>query len=144
MENKNAGSWQNTIMYMGDDGNDNLHMKDEDEVAEYITGKYPDFQVKKVMWDAYQRETSSVGNSYPDATKIILQQQANGALIMDYAGHGSAGQLSHEKVIALKDFSTATNTWRTILERLLCSMPMEVPWHSMVPLVRCMPTEINI
>ena len=30
MENKNAGSWQNTIMYMGDDGNDNLHMKDED------------------------------------------------------------------------------------------------------------------
>nr|WP_296025526.1 type IX secretion system sortase PorU [uncultured Prevotella sp.] len=110
MENKNAGSWQNTIMYMGDDGNDNLHMKDEDEVAEYIAGKYPDFQVKKVMWDAYQRETSSVGNSYPDATKIILQQQANGALIMDYAGHGSAGQLSHEKVIALKDFSTATNT----------------------------------
>lgn len=42
MENKNAGSWQNTIMYMGDDGNDNLHMKDEDEVAEYIAGKYPD------------------------------------------------------------------------------------------------------
>lgn len=80
---------------------------------------------------------------------------------MDYAGHGSAGQLSHEKVIALKDFSTATNTNLPLWITAACDvMPFDgvednigeaavlnangVPWHSMVPLVRCMPTEINI
>ncbi len=110
MENENAGSWQNTLVFMGDDGNDNLHMRDEDEVATYIAGLYPDFQIKKVMWDAYQRETSSVGNTYPEASKIIKEQQTNGALVMDYAGHGSENQLSHEKVLELKDFTSFHNT----------------------------------
>lgn len=110
MENANAGSWQNTLMFMADDGNDNLHMKDADEVANYIADKYPDFQIKKVMWDAYLRTTSSVGNSYPEVTRIIKEQQANGALIMDYAGHASAGQLSHEQVVKLMDFNNFKNT----------------------------------
>lgn len=110
MQNQNAGAWQNTLMFMGDDGNDNLHMRDVNEVAEYISGKYPAYQVKKVMWDAYTRETSSVGNSYPEAHKVIMQQQNNGALIMDYAGHATLGQLSHEKVVTLSDLATCTNT----------------------------------
>ena len=109
MQNANAGAWQNTLMFMGDDGNDNLHMTDENEVADYISNLYPDFQVKKVMWDAYKRETSSVGNTYPEAAKLIKQQQAEGALIMDYAGHGSLTQLSHEKVLELSDFSSFSN-----------------------------------
>ena len=110
MENANAGAWQNTLMFMGDDGNDNLHMRDEDEVATYISDLYPDFLVKKVMWDAYKLEASSTGNTYPDVTKAIKQQQAKGALIMDYAGHGSATQLSHERALMLSDFSSFTNT----------------------------------
>lgn len=110
MTNANAGAWQNTIMFMADDGNDNLHMKDENEVADYISDLYPHYLVKKVMWDAYQRETSSTGNSYPEATKVIKQQQAQGALIMDYAGHASEPQLSHEKVLTISDFQNFTNT----------------------------------
>lgn len=110
MQNENAGSWQNIVMFMGDDGNDNLHMRDEDEVATYISSLYPDFQYKKVMWDAYKRETSSTGDTYPEVSKVIKQQQANGALVMDYAGHGSASQLSHEKVLMLSDFTSFTNT----------------------------------
>ena len=110
MTNANAGSWQNTLMFMGDDGNDNLHMQDCNEVADYISNLYPDFLLKKVMWDAYLRQTSSVGNTYPDAAKAIKKQQALGALIMDYAGHGSATQLSHESVLKLSDFAEFNNT----------------------------------
>ena len=110
MTNENAGAWQNTLMFMGDDGNDNLHMQDENEVADYISSLYPRYQVKKVMWDAYQRETSSTGNSYPEVTRIIKQQQQVGALIMDYAGHGSESLLSHEKVLTLEDFANFRNT----------------------------------
>ena len=105
MNNQNAGSWQNTIMFMGDDGNQNLHMKDANEVADYISSLHPGYQVKKVMWDAYTRETSSVGNTYPEVTKLIKQQQTNGALIMDYAGHGSQTQISHENVLNINDFA---------------------------------------
>ena len=51
-----------------------------------------------------------MGNSYPEVTRIIKEQQANGALIMDYAGHASAGQLSHEQVVKLMDFNNFKNT----------------------------------
>ena len=109
-QNANVGAWQNTLMFMGDDGNGNLHMQDADEVANDVLTTYPAYLVKKVMWDAYTRETSSTGNTYPEATKIIKQQQAAGALIMDYAGHGDPTQISHESVLKLNDFADFRNT----------------------------------
>lgn len=109
-QNANAGAWQNTLMFMGDDGNGNLHMQDADEVANDVLTTYPAYLVKKVMWDAYTRETSSSGNTYPEATRIIKQQQAAGALIMDYAGHGDPTQMSHESVLKLTDFADFRNT----------------------------------
>ncbi len=109
-ENKNGGAWQNTIFFMGDDGDNNQHMDDADIVAEQVIADYPGYVVKKVMWDAYTRETSSTGNTYPDVTRMIKQQQQGGALVMDYAGHGSEIQLSHETVLRITDFGNFTNT----------------------------------
>ena len=108
--NANAGAWQNTLMFMGDDGNDNKHMMDANEVADDVATLYPAYLVKKVMWDAYPRETSSTGNTYPEVSDIIKRQQKNGALVMDYAGHGSSTQLSHESVLKLTDFENFHNT----------------------------------
>ncbi|MGI6242075.1 MAG: type IX secretion system sortase PorU [Prevotella sp.] len=107
--NANAGAWQNVLMFMGDDGNNNLHMKDVDEAAEDIANRYPGYQVKKVMWDAYKGVATSTGNTYPEVSRVIKQQQAAGALIMDYAGHGREDQISHESVLKLIDFETFTN-----------------------------------
>ena len=109
VENKNAGSWQNTLVFMGDDGNNNLHMKDQDETAEMVAERHPGFAIKKIMWDAYERVSTATGNSYPEVTRLIKQQQQQGALIMDYAGHGSERQISHEKVINATDFLQFTN-----------------------------------
>lgn len=108
--NANAGAWQNTLMFMGDDGNGNLHMEDANDAAEDVAARYPGYLVKKVMWDAYKRESSSTGKTYPEVAKIIKQQQAAGALIMDYAGHGSEVQISHESVLRITDFAQFTNT----------------------------------
>ena len=107
--NSNAGAWQNVLMFMGDDGNRNLHMKDLDEAANDIAARYPDYLVKKVMWDAYTGETSAAGNTYPEVSSIVKQQQQAGALIMDYAGHGREDQISHEVVLKLSDFEHFTN-----------------------------------
>ena len=108
-KNANAGAWQNTLMFMGDDGNENLHMADANEVADDIASLYPGYLIRKVMWDAYTRQTSSTGNTYPEVSSIIRQQQANGALVMDYAGHGSETQISHENVLKITDFESFRN-----------------------------------
>lgn len=109
-ENSNAGAWQNELMFMGDDGNNNLHMNDENENADYIEALHPEFVLKKVMWDAYTEQASATGHTYPEISAIIKRQQQNGALVMDYAGHGSAGLIAHEGVLKLSDFQTFSNT----------------------------------
>lgn len=109
-QNTYSGAWQNTLMFMGDDGNNNEHMAAANELADLVMETYPGYNVKKVLWDAYKRETSSTGNTYPDVTEAIKQQQKTGALVMNYAGHGRADQISHESVLRLTDFENFSGT----------------------------------
>lgn len=108
-ENGNGGAWQNTIMFMGDDGDNNIHMTDANLVAEKVSAAHPQYVVKKVMWDAYQMQSGATGNTYPEVTNLIKKQQQQGALIMDYAGHGSEILISHEKVLGISDFAAFSN-----------------------------------
>ncbi len=107
--NKEAGAWQNTIMIMGDDGNGNLHMRQAYEASLQVERQHPEYLVKRIMWDSYTRESSSTGNSYPEVERLIKQQQADGALIMDYVGHGQEIGISHERVLTLNDFQNFNN-----------------------------------
>ena len=109
VNNQEAGAWQNLICFMGDDGNNNQHMDDADSVATMVEMLYPKFQVRRIMWDAYTRETSATGNSYPDVERLIKQQMLQGALIMNYSGHGRYDAVSHEYVLRLADFKTSTS-----------------------------------
>lgn len=104
INNQQAGAWQNTVCMMGDDGNGNQHMKDADNVAKVIEKYRPSIQVKRVMWDAYPRVSTATGNRYPDVTRLLKQQMASGALVLNYSGHGAANSFSHEYVLTLQDF----------------------------------------
>lgn len=108
--NMYAGPWQNVICMMGDDGNNNSHMTTADRVATLVEENNPGYQLKKIYWDAYQRTSSATGYSYPEATRQIKQQMTDGALIMNYSGHGAPYAFSHELVMKLADFETSTTT----------------------------------
>ncbi|MBR5748410.1 MAG: type IX secretion system sortase PorU [Prevotella sp.] len=107
--NEQAGAWQNTICMMGDDGNNNSHMATADRVANLVLNTYPGYNVQKIYWDAYTRTTTSTGNSFPDVTRLIKQQMADGALVMNYSGHGAAYSISHEMVLKTPDFAETTS-----------------------------------
>ena len=107
--NTYAGAWQNTLCFLGDDGDQNRHMKDAEAVVKTVKNLYSNFDIKKIYWDAYTRVTSSTGNSYPDVTRLIKQQMQMGALVMNYSGHGSPTQLSHEAALRITDFSEASS-----------------------------------
>lgn len=104
MTNAQAGSWQNSVVMMGDDGNENAHMKAANDVATFIEKEAPAVDITRVMWDAYTRSTSSTGFSYPGARKACLEAMSNGALCLNYNGHGKPDQISHERVLTLADF----------------------------------------
>lgn len=108
--NTNAGAWENILMFLGDDGNNNIFMDEINDAANHTSTLYPGYLTKKVMWDSYTRVTASTGNTYPEVADIIKQQQATGALVFDYTGHGRPDQMSHEAVLRLNDFQGFTNT----------------------------------
>ena len=107
--NIHAGSWQNTICFMGDDGNSNMHMKDADAVALLMEEIDSAFDQRKVYWDAYQRTASAHGYAYPEVTRQVRQQMREGALLMNYSGHGARNTLSHEYAVTLSDFRDSTS-----------------------------------
>lgn len=103
IQNANAGAWKNTILMLGDDGDDNRHMADAEKVAKMLENEYPDYMVKRVYWDAFPMEATSTGNSYPAVRKRLLELLKEGALMVNYSGHGAPDVISHELVINKSD-----------------------------------------
>lgn len=107
--NDYAGDWQNVLCFLADDLNQHQHMLDAEKGIATVNGISDAFNIKKIYWDVYKRVTTSAGNRYPDASQLAKQQMSNGALIINYTGHGSAYQISHEKVLERADFATPTS-----------------------------------
>ena len=125
-DNRDVGSWQNLIVVMGDDGNENQHMEDADDVAKQVECQQPSVQVRRILWDAYQRTSSATSNSYPDVTRQIRQLMNTGALVMNYSGHGAATSLSHEKVVDVTDFANAVSSHLPLWVAATCDiMPFD-------------------
>jgi Peptidase family C25 len=95
----NRKDWRNVVTFIGDDGDDNLHMGQADQLATYIEFNYSGFAIEKIYLDAYQEVASPTGASYPGVESAIQQRIQNGALIINYTGHGNEIGLSHEKIL---------------------------------------------
>lgn len=104
---EHAGAWQNTLCFMGDDGNNNMHMDDAEKVITALQdhGLAEAFDIRKIYWDAFNRVSSTSGDRYPDVERLIRQQMRDGALVMNYTGHAKPEAISHEMVLHITDFA---------------------------------------
>ena len=105
LSRENAGEWKNLVYLLGDDGDENQHMRYADDVAEQIKATYPEMEVRKIMWDAYKIESTGSNLSYPTCTRDIKQAMKDGALIINYVGHAATYGMSHEFVLRVSDFA---------------------------------------
>lgn len=103
MDGSASGKWQNEILVLGDDGDDNSHMEDADAVASLMASSYPDKRIRKMYWDAYPMEVSASYNGYPTLRARLLEKLKDGVLMVNYSGHGSMDVLSHELVMSKAD-----------------------------------------
>ena len=118
MNNTHAGAWKNTILMLGDDGDRNRHMDDAELVAQMLESEYPDYMVKRIYWDAFPMEATSTGNSYPVVRKRLLELFKDGALMVNYSGHGAPDVISHELVLNKTDMEELSSprlpVWVTV------------------------------
>jgi len=103
------GGWRNQVCFIGDDEDNNIHMRQADELARYITEHHPVYNPNKIYLDAYPQEELSTGPSYPDVTRAINDQVNRGALIINYTGHGGTQGLAHEKIVTVSEIRSWKN-----------------------------------
>lgn len=109
------GAWRNIVCFVADDQDGNggptekIHMEHSDVHADSIYLKYNDYNVTKIYLDAYQQESTPGGERYPEAKEAINQRVQNGALIVNYIGHGGEKGWAHERVLDISTIQNWTN-----------------------------------
>ncbi|MGF1587234.1 MAG: type IX secretion system sortase PorU [Bacteroidales bacterium] len=106
------GDWQNILCFIADDGDNNIHMRDADILAEGIKEAYPSFNKEKIYLDAWPKIGTSLGQRYPEVNLAISERIRKGALIMNYTGHGNELRLADENIIDINDVLSWTNSDR--------------------------------
>ncbi|MFZ4582620.1 MAG: type IX secretion system sortase PorU, partial [Paludibacter sp.] len=109
MKNTNMGKWKNQLCFLADDGDNALHMKQADSIANTISRNFKSYQVNKIYLDAYNQEISASGETYPVARKQLHDLIAKGLLYLNYTGHAGAQGWSNESVMTTNDVVSFTN-----------------------------------
>ncbi len=101
--------WRNVICFIGDDEDGRLHMSQSDDLSEKVNSKEPAFITPKIFLDAYPQVSNATGNFYPDVNKEINDRINQGALIINYTGHGGEQGLAHEKIVTIPQINAWSN-----------------------------------
>lgn len=108
--NSPFGDWRNTICFVGDDEDGDLHLLQADQLATMVDTADNDYNVDKIYLDAYQQEATPGGERYPGVSDAINKRIEKGCLILNYTGHGGEVGLAHERVVEVPQI----NKWNNI------------------------------
>ena len=109
MRNEDLSKWKTQLIFLADDGDNGLHTRVAEEGAERVRKKNLDFAVNKIYLDAYPQETNASGESYPLAKTRLDNLLQNGALFLNYSGHGGYNAITNEGMMSLKSIQKMTN-----------------------------------
>jgi len=102
--------WRNTVCFIADDEDGNLHMSQSNELSIMVDTLYPWLNIDKIYLDAYQQVTTPGGQRYPEVNKAINDRCQKGALLVNYTGHGGEIGLAHERIWMVEDINSLTNS----------------------------------
>ena len=114
-ENGGFGSWRNLVSFVTDDRdgsnlpNEN-HMEQAETLSKLMEDLYPAYLPDKIYLDAFQQRTTPGGERYPEAANRIRERVEDGALIVNYTGHGGELGWAHERILDVPTINGWTNS----------------------------------
>ena len=112
-EAKISGNWRNYIGIVTDDFDERetYFVSYAEHLANKLTADHPVFNLDKIYADSYKQQTNSHGAYYPDANNAIKKRMNDGAIVLNYIGHGAYTHLGIEHFIPQNDISNYTNKY---------------------------------
>ncbi len=111
------GQWRNRYLFLADDGptgttglqNDrDLHTQNTDVVAVSVKKMAPEVNQKKIYAISYDREFLNTWR-IPKARQDLLSSIDEGALVVNFSGHGGERALAQENLFTVEDSRTLQN-----------------------------------
>ena len=98
---ESLGNWRNNVMMIADDVDlpwESILQETSNDIANTITQNKPNVNAYKVLSDAFEQQSSSGGERYPDVNRTIFDAVEVGALVVNYFGHGGEDGLASERI----------------------------------------------
>ncbi len=103
------GNWRNRVVFVADDGDSNKHQRDAEQLASVVDTAYAAFTTSKIYLDAFPQEALPGGEAAPAVNRRIERDLKQGALIMNYTGHGSETRWAQENIFNVNTISQLRN-----------------------------------
>lgn len=106
------GDWRNRILLVADDVDEwweERFVKDSELLDRKVEQASPAFNVEKVYLDAYQQQTTTGGQRYPEARRDLFRKVQRGNLLTNFIGHGGEVGWTSERVLQLADVNGWNN-----------------------------------
>lgn len=109
-DNANAlGTWRNEILFVADDGDGNLHMRHANEISTALEARNPSLNISRLFIDSYTQISTSSGQKVPSVNEVIDRKMDEGALIVNFSGHGSEEQWTQEEILKFDQIESYDN-----------------------------------
>lgn len=109
------GDWRNRIVLVADhkEGEGNTHVRQANGYTSQINSANPCYNVDKVYMDNYQMVLSAGLTRFPEGREALLSAFDQGALILNYTGHGGEQAWSNSRILENSDILRLKNNFRT-------------------------------
>ncbi len=103
------GEWRNTLCFIADDEDGNLHMSDSEKLTDLLNENHRALITDKIYFDAFEQVAGPGGERYPGVTEAINERVKDGVLLINYMGHANERFLADEKVLDVSHINSWTN-----------------------------------
>ncbi|MES2558769.1 MAG: type IX secretion system sortase PorU [Bacteroidota bacterium] len=97
------GDWKTKLVFVADDEDSNIHQSQAEQLANNAILKFKNYNVKKIFIDAFKEENTAGGARNPDAQAEIVHSVEQGAMIINYTGHGGEVGWAGERILNTDD-----------------------------------------
>lgn len=111
-ESRFLGDWRQQFVLVGDDGDNNQHQRDADQLAGYLESNHPAYIAHRLLLDAFEQQSTPSGEISPAARQELYSLLQRGSLLLNYSGHGSEFGWTQEGILTYNDIRDSWN-WQS-------------------------------
>jgi hypothetical protein len=95
---RSLGSWKNKVVYVSDDGDNNVHSRHAEDLAFIFDTTHAEYKIDKLLLDAFEQQPNGSSQTSPSFNVALESKILEGTFLVNFIGHGNENRWMHESV----------------------------------------------